>query len=135
MIRRDRILVWTLCALVGLLVLGKAVRPLVLPLPLDRCGTRDFDRASWHDSSRIGGREAIRGCMVDHLLSTHDFLGWSADSVVAVLGPPTATDYFRGAGLVYWLGPERGFMSIDSEWLVLTVDSAGRVVSANVRTD
>ncbi len=33
------------------------------------------------------------------------------------LGVPPETNYFREYDYVYWLGPERGFMSIDSEWL------------------
>lgn len=39
-----------------------------------------------------------------------------------MLGKPPATDYFSDWDLVYWLGPERGFLSIDSEWLVVKLD-------------
>jgi hypothetical protein len=38
---------------------------------------------------------------------------------VALLGEPPKTEYFKEFDLVYYLGPERGFMGIDSEWLVL----------------
>ena len=34
-------------------------------------------------------------------------------------GVPPPTDYFREYDYAYWLGPERGLFSIDSEWLVV----------------
>jgi hypothetical protein len=37
--------------------------------------------------------------------------------------------------LVYWTGPERGLMSIDSEWLVMRLDGAGRVAEVSLVTD
>ncbi len=36
-----------------------------------------------------------------------------------MLGVPPVTGYFRGYDLVYRIGNERGFFSIDSEWLVV----------------
>ena len=53
--------------------------------------------------------------------------GLSRDSVERLLGPRDSTDYFREWDLVYWLGPERGFLRIDSEWLVLNPGLDGRV--------
>ena len=37
--------------------------------------------------------------------------------------------------MVYWLGPERGFMSIDSEWLTLNFDQAGKVRDVDIVRD
>jgi hypothetical protein len=55
--------------------------------------------------------------------------------VVALLGEPPATDYFRGFDLVYPLGPDRGFVAIDSEWLVIKLAPGGRVSRAELARD
>ena len=51
-----------------------------------------------------------------------------AGEVVALIGEPDNTSYFREYDMVYRLGMERGFISIDSEWLVLRLD-ANQVVT------
>jgi len=62
--------------------------------------------------------------------------GMSRDSVLSLLGPADNTVYFREAGLVYYLGPERNLISgVDSEWLVIYLTSDNRVVRAEVTTD
>ena len=61
--------------------------------------------------------------------------GRSRGEIVALLGEPTTTDYFKDYDLVYWLGPERGLISIDSEWLVIRLDSLGRVSDFRLVTD
>ncbi|WP_285765656.1 hypothetical protein [Peribacillus sp. SI8-4] len=56
--------------------------------------------------------------------------------VIALLGPPTDTEYFSAeAANVYFLGAERGFISIDGEWLLLWYDGSGKVVKQAIRTD
>jgi hypothetical protein len=52
----------------------------------------------------------------------------------ALLGVPPPTPYFREYDYVYWLGPERGLFSIDSEWLVVKLQN-DVVVAAEVVTD
>lgn len=43
---------------------------------------------------------------------------------VELLGDETNTDYFKEVNnIVYYLGDERGFISIDSEWLVIMFDN------------
>jgi hypothetical protein len=73
--------------------------------------------------------------MADGLLRSEVLLGKSRSEIEAMFGPPTSTDKFRDSGLVYWLGPERGFISIDSEWLTLNFDQAGKVRDARIVTD
>lgn len=72
---------------------------------------------------------------MDDLVRSHDFRNWSRAQVVALLGEPPRTDYFSSYDLVYWLGPERSAISIDSEWLVFRLDTSGRVVEYRVVTD
>ena len=45
---------------------------------------------------------------------------------------PRSTEYFRDWSLVYNLGRERGFMAIDSEWLVVRI-GVGEEVKREVR--
>jgi len=42
---------------------------------------------------------------------------------------------FKEFDIVYYLGPQRGFMGIDSEWLVLKLNPDGRVKKAAVAHD
>ena len=66
---------------------------------------RPFDRAAWNDEARV--RDGVR-------------LKMARNDVSAMLGQPT--DRFPDWDLAYWLGAERGFISIDTEWLVLRFD-------------
>ena len=93
--------------------------------------------SSWWKSSdpNRSGLLHIRHRMADWLVLTHRLLGVSSSEVVALLGQPPPADKYRGNGLVYVLGPERGFISIDYEWLVLTFGKATTVENAQVVTD
>lgn len=73
--------------------------------------------------------------MVDDLLERHQLTGMGRAEVVAILGEPDRTPYFREWDMIYWLGPERGLLGIDSEWLVLRVDERHRVVEHRIVTD
>ena len=106
------------------------------PGPEARCaGHERFQVATWRDAHQADGPLAVRGCMVDDLLATRDFHGHSRAEVVGLLGEPRKTEYFSNYDLVYWLGPERGLMSIDSEWLVFKLDSLKRVREYRLVTD
>jgi hypothetical protein len=101
-----------------------------------RCdGHEKFVRSEWMDTTKAFGRLAVRGCMVDDLLSVHELVGLTRDSVVALIGEPPPTEYFKEFDLVYWLGPERGLIGIDSEWLVIRLDRQRRVSEAQLVTD
>src|ERR1700731_3445901 len=65
--------------------------------------------------------------MADDLVSNKKLIGLARQEVVARLGEPPKTEYFKEFDLVYYLGPERGFISIDSEWLLLNLGPDGRV--------
>lgn len=61
--------------------------------------------------------------MVDDLSRQYSFRGMTRVQAVAIVGEPDRTGYFRDWDLVYWLGPERGFLGIDSESLVFQLDT------------
>ena len=82
-----------------------------------------FSSSKWKEPAN----EGVRLSMVDALVRTHRLNGMHRDEVIDLLGPPPDTDYFRDWDAVYWLGPERGLMRIDSEWLVLKFGPDDRV--------
>ena len=79
--------------------------------------------------------DPIRIRMVDDLLNKNDFHGIARNEVVALLGETSKSGYFADWDLVYWLGPERGFISIDSEWLVFRLDANQKVIEYRIVTD
>lgn len=140
MTRRTKLLILlgaTVVLLAGAAVpLWRSIAFLAEPSPDDRCrGHKRFEAPVWRDSTAAYSARAPRGCMVDDLLDRTHFRGMPRGDVVALLGPPEHTEYFRDYDLVYWLGPERGFLSIDSEWLVMRLDEQGRVREARLVTD
>ena len=85
----------------------------------ERLSRRAFDSDIW----KRGNKNEIRIRMVDDLLAHHSFTGQTRRAVKELLGPPDKTRYFREYNMVYRLGMERGFISIDSEWLVFRLGS------------
>jgi hypothetical protein len=73
--------------------------------------------------------------MADDIIQSRLLLGKGRGEVVALLGQPPKTVYFKEYDLVYYLGPERGFMSIDSEWLIIKLGKDGRVAEARIARD
>jgi len=95
-----------------------------------------FDSAAWQlGADPLYGSEAPRLRLADGLVQSKSLLGRSSSDVAAMLGPPSKTSKFREFDLVYWLGPERSFVSIDSEWLVIRLGADGRVSDVQIVTD
>jgi len=59
------------------------------------------------------------------------------DILLANLGPSEDNDYFSDSGrdVIYRLGDERGFLSVDSEWLLVWFNDHGETVKYEVWTD
>ena len=85
-----------------------------------------FDARAWRDPEQV--EQGVRLRMVDDLLGRNLLTGRTRDEIAELLGEPAPSGGFVEWGQVYWLGPERGFISIDSEWLVLRYH-ADRVLS------
>lgn len=92
-----------------------------------------FDADKWELSEAIKGHPRLT--IVDSLIESGLLDGKSREDVFALLGHPPKTGYFRDWDAVYWLGPERGFIRIDSEWLVIRFDDAGRVSEYQLMRD
>jgi hypothetical protein len=94
---------------------------------------RAFDPVAWHDAVQV--RQGARLEMADRLVSQGTLRGKTRSEVVKLLGVPSDEGYFRQWDLVYWLGPERDYFSIDSEWLVLRLGRDGRVTEYRIVRD
>lgn len=84
-----------------------------------------FNSEEWKRAENAEGYPRL--AMVDSLIQSGQLDDKAEDEVLTLLGPPTDTKYFSDWDAVYWLGPERGFLCLDSEWLVLRFDAEGRV--------
>ncbi|WP_017299363.1 hypothetical protein [Nodosilinea nodulosa] len=98
-------------------------------------GYTQFNPTQWNDPALSSGPQYVRLCMVDKLLAKYLLLGRSRAGVLELLGAPEPEKSFPDYDLVYLLGPERKFISIDSEWLVIKLDAAGYVSDAKLMTD
>jgi hypothetical protein len=95
-----------------------------------------FNSAAWKARSVDDGPMwPTRLRMVDDLLNRNLRSAVPRADIENLLGPPDETSYFRDWDLVYWLGPERGFIRIDSEWLVFKLDAGGRVADYRIVRD
>jgi hypothetical protein len=93
---------------------------------------RHFDPSLWDNPATSA---SVRLRMADDLVDNKKLIGLTRQEVVACLGEPPKTEYFKKFDLVYYLGPERGFISIDSEWLVLKLGPDCRVERAAIARD
>ena len=82
----------------------------------------------WHISHNFTTEKWLaepenRGRLVNDLLQEHTLTGMDTDALFALLGEEMPVPVESGKiNYCYYLGPERGLISIDSEWLVLTVE-------------
>ena len=97
----------------------------------ERLNRLPFDSAEW----KAGQENDIRIRMVDSLLRNYELRGKTRAEILALLGEPDNTGYFREYDLVYRLGAERGFISIDSEWLVFRLDTNDTIKECKIARD
>ena len=88
-----------------------------------------FDAEVWRQSADDSGMWPPRLCMADHLIRSGKLDGLTEAEVLALLGEP-AKKGFPGAAsqcdIHYYIGPERGFIRIDSEWLFIAFGNDGK---------
>jgi hypothetical protein len=93
---------------------------------------RPFDADLWRNWEKVEHDHMWppRLCMIDDLMSSGRLDGLTSNQVVELLGSPHSKSFPFGAvdcDIHYVLGPERGFMRIDHEWLFITFGEDGRV--------
>ncbi|MCT2344763.1 hypothetical protein [Niallia taxi] len=65
-------------------------------------------------------QETERTFMIDNLLKEHPLKGKQKKDIISLLGQETAEANFKEKdNMVYLLGAERGFISMDTEWLII----------------
>ena len=96
-----------------------------------------FDADVWKSVQGLQDEDAVatRFSMAEALLRSGQLHGMERSELLNILGPPPPPEYFKGQTLVYYLGDERGWMSIDSEWLVITLDADGKASQWAIRSD
>ena len=73
--------------------------------------------------------------IVDDMLAENVLIGKTAEEIFTLLGQIKGNDYVQNKNtIVYYLGDERGLISIDSEWLILTFKD-GLVSNVSFKTD
>lgn len=90
---------------------------------------RGFDAELWqaHETMEHDPMWPPRLTMVDDLIASGKLDGLSREQVAALLGPPELGETDEVNQYIYWLGPERGFLRIDSEWIAIDFDHDGKV--------
>jgi hypothetical protein len=94
-----------------------------------------FESKAWKDPRQVESEDPVRLRMIDDLIRSKQLDHLHRADVQALLGEPSATDCFQDCDLRYWLGPERRWMSIDSEWLAIKLDQHGIVQSYRIAHD
>jgi hypothetical protein len=120
---------WRYClvfTVVCLIVAGLTVRWICFP-------GRAFERIAWQDKTQV--EQGVRLRMADRLIARGILLGKTQSEILELLGEPSSSGYFADWDMVYWLGNERDFISIDSEWLVLRLAANGRVTDNRIVRD
>lgn len=99
----------------------------------------EFDSAQWRDEDSaayikgdVTTRQKMLGSVVYQILPNTPRL-----RLESLLGDAKPTGYFTDLGpdLLYCLGPERGFIGIDSEWLAIWLDEDSTVARWELLTD
>jgi len=98
-----------------------------------------FDRAEWMNGTDENQMYFPRLRMADDLIDNNTLDGKTRDEVLSMLGEPMMTDVTWSPrdhfGLLYHLGPERGWVSVDSEWLGIKFDTNGTVSECKIVRD
>jgi hypothetical protein len=134
-----RVFIGSGLSLLGVATIAVLARFIPAGLPVGSRLAR-FDPIAWRQATStefVAGditiRQKMLGDVVDNFLP-----GRSRADIESILGPSLDTPYFRGTGrdLIYVLGPERqSYFAIDSEWLLIWLDSAGRFEKYAIYTD
>ncbi len=98
----------------------------------------DFDSAVWKKTESFRYQKddiTKRQKMIKSVLKL--IKGKSKAEIVGLLGKSLDSGYFKSTGRdsIYILGPERSYISVDSEWLLLWFDKKNILVKFEITTD
>ena len=76
--------------------------------------------------------------IADHLVDSRDIIGMSVDKVADKLGDEASagpiSEWNDEWDYAIYIGPERGFLPFDSEYIYVKVDACGYIIDAMVTT-
>lgn len=74
--------------------------------------------------------------IVDDMLMENKLQGKTKKEIIDLLGMPTENEYFSKPNrIVYYLGLERNFISIEHEWLIIILDDEGKCVEYKIEVN
>ncbi|NMW32892.1 hypothetical protein HKD42_12545 [Altererythrobacter sp. RZ02] len=94
---------------------------------------RAFDSDDWRAAKDDGSQTRVE--MIEHLTRSGTLDELAKQQVFDLLGECRDTAYFNEWDCVYRLGDQRGFFSLDSEWLVIDFSQDGIVQRYEVVSD
>ena len=95
-----------------------------------------FDSQAWKlGHTVIGISDIERFGMAEDLIDSGVLMGKSRAAVIDLLGTPPETPYFSEYDLVYYLGSERSYISINSEWLLIKFNEYDQAIEVVIRSD
>jgi len=92
-----------------------------------------FDSKKWKQVERSDDYTRLR--MIEPLMKSGRLDHATRSEVISILGHPDETPYFSDWDFVYWLGPERGLITLDSEWLVIRFGQSDVVSEYRIVSD
>ena len=110
------------------------------PIGADLLHRERFSSIQWKNAAHLSETPLwpVRLRMVDDLISSKRLDGLTKTEVLELLGQPYQTEPSLGAApemFSYYLGPERGVIRIDSEWLVILFNDDGTVEQYRIHRD
>lgn len=131
---------WMFYSVLGFVCFGLVIAlSQVIPSPLPSgSDLLKFDSSLWirpessHFVERdITPRQKMLGSAVAALT------GKTKSEIEALLGPSLEPQYFTSTGrdMIYMLGPERGYLTLDSEWLLIWLDENDRFLRYTIASD
>ena len=95
-----------------------------------------FNSNTWKNTPATHSLDSMRLRMADDFLKTYRVLGKSKEEIVALIGEPDQTEYFKTRDMVYMLGEEtESYFAIDSQWLVFDVNESDNIIAFEIVTD
>lgn len=98
-------------------------------------GPLPFDEAIWDASGFPGDKSFSRHRMADGLIESRALVGKSREDALAMLGEPSDADFGEHWNIVFRLGQCRHIVGIDTEFLAVHIDDAGKIAEAQIVED
>ena len=100
----------------------------------DRFVPITFNSTQWKEAATDNSKYGLRVRMIDDLLGAYKLEGKSRAEIIDLLGEPEDNRGLKEWDMVYCLGPERSWISMDAEWLVLRLNERQEVIECRVIT-